>query len=251
MSKKGLVAIIVILTILVLGLGTYIAYDKLIKANDKKVVNKDEVKKNEKNSNANDSSKPMVYDNEDYKYLKVPYINLKTDEGSRLNKEIKEFINDYEDTKEFTENYGVSYNTYENDDIVSIVIKKTTPSSATNYYMSINIDSKTGKEVDNRYLLDIKKIDENYIPGMLLEIFDNQAEKDGTMESLRRMPSQGDEFTSVYDATKYKIENNKLDDYVMYLNKKGELITVVEVYFIAGPEKGNVLMNLNTNLYEK
>lgn len=249
MSKKGLVAIIVILTIMVFSLGTYVAYDKFIKPNSVKEVKKDEGKSNSKSSS--DSSKIEVYDSEDYKYLHVPYIDLKSDEGKRLNKEIKDFVSDYEDTKEFTDNCQVTYQTFENENIISIIIKKDTPSSSTNYYKSINIDTKTGKEVDNKYLLDMKNIDENYIPGMLLEVYDNQAEENGNLEDLRRMPSQGDEFTSVYDATKNNIENNKLDDYVMYLNKKDELIVVVEVYFYAGPEKGNVLMNLNTNLYEK
>lgn len=249
MSKKGLVAIIVILTIMVLSLGTYVAYDKFIKPNNVKEVKKNEGKSNSKSNS--DSSKIEVYDSEDYKYLQVPYINLKTAEGKRLNKEIKDFVSDYEDTKEFTDNCQVTYQTFENENIISIIIKKDTPSSSTNYYKSINIDTKTGKEVNNKYLLDMKNIDENYIPGMLLEVYDNQAEENGNLEDLRRMPSQGDEFTSVYDATKNNIENNKLDDYVMYLNKKDELIVVVEVYFYAGPEKGNVLMNLNTNLYEK
>ncbi len=251
MSKKGLVAIIVILTIAVLGLGTYVGYDKFIKPNSTKEVKKDEGKKKDTNSSSYDSSKPLVSDNEDYKYLKVPYINLKSEEGSRLNKEIKEFVKDYKDTKEDTQNYGVTYNTYENAGITSVVIKKTTPSSSTNYYMSINIDSKTEKEVDNKYLLDFRNIDENYLPGMLLEIFDNQAEADGTLEDMRRMSTYEDQYTSIYDATKNKIESNKTEDYVMYLNKKGELVAVVEVYFIAGAEKGNVLMNLDTNLYEK
>ena len=67
MSKKGLVAIIVILTIAVLGLGTYVGYDKFIKPNSTKEVKKDEGKKKDTNSSSYDSSKPLVADNEDYK----------------------------------------------------------------------------------------------------------------------------------------------------------------------------------------
>lgn len=250
-SNKGLIVLIIFLIIIILGLSGYIVYDKFFDNKEVNTVEKKEKTKKEEKSILKDKNKEMVYKDDSYSYLEVPYININTKDGERLNNEIKEFVKDYKDTKDDTEDFMVSYKNFENDNVVSIIIKKTTPSSSTNYYKSINIDSKTGKELTNSELLKTKKIDESELSSKLFAVFENQAKEDGLIDSYKTMHTYEDEFTSIYDGTKNKIDNNKLEDYEMYLNSNGDLVVVVEVYFIAGPEKGNKLFNLNTNLYEK
>lgn len=251
-SNKGLIIIIVILIIMILGLGSYIVYDKFISNQDDKKIEEKEESKKEEVTILEDTSKPFVYDNEKYTYLGVPYINLNTADGIKFNKEIIEFIGDYEDTKEFTDNATIAYTFYENDDLVSVIIKKTTVgSSGLNKYLSINFDKKEGKEIDNKAILLKKGIKETELADKLVEAYDNQINQEDYSYTYKTQYTYDDNSVTIYDGSINKIKNNKVEDYVMYLNSNGELVVVTEVYFIAGPEIGNVLINLDTKLYEK
>ena len=73
----------------------------------------------------------------------------------------------------------------------------------------------------------------------------------GSIDAVKTQSIYGDECTSVYDGTKMNIESTKINDFDMYLNKKGELCVVTDIYLIAGPERNYYIYNLDTNLREK
>ena len=254
MEKKnnvGLVVLVIIELLIILGLAGFVGYEKFIKKDFCK-CNKCEVKKeNKEDSILEDQNKKVVYDNKDYKYLNVPYINVKTEDGKRYNDEIKEFVKDYNDTKEASLDYMVSYKYSINKDVVSVIIKETTPASAIIYYKTINFDKNTGKEISNEEIIQNKKIDESEILDKMIKIYEEDVTKEGILEECQTMRSQDDEFTSVCDATKEKIKKVDLNESEIYLNEDGDLVVVFEIYYIAGAGRGNKLFNIDKNIYEK
>ena len=132
-TNKGLVVLVIILFILVLGLGTYIVYDK--------VINKDEVvsktdsndKKETKKGIIKDESKEIVYSDNEYQYKKIPIINIDTEDADDLNKEINEYVDKMGQDTNYGEGYKLSYVYYENDKILSILLTINTYGSS-NYY---------------------------------------------------------------------------------------------------------------------
>lgn len=249
-SNKGLVVLVIILFILVLGLGTYIVYDKVINkdeavsktdSNDKKETTKGIIK---------DESKEIVYSDNEYQYKKIPIINIDTEDADDLNKEINEYVDKMGQDSNYGEGYKLSYVYYENNEILSILLTINTYGSS-KYYKTVNINSKTGKKVSNYDLIKIKSIDENEIGNAIFDIYVKDAEKNGLLDTYKTQHIYGDGFTSVYDGTKMLIDSKKIDDFDMYLNSKGDLCVIEEVYLIAGPEKNFYKFNLNINSYEK
>lgn len=249
-SNKGLIVLVIILFILVLGLGTYIVYDK--------VINKDEVvsktdsndKKETKKGIIKDESKEIVYSDNEYQYKKIPIINIDTEDADDLNKEINEYVDKMGQDSNYGEGYKLSYVYNENDEILSILLTINTYGSS-KYYKTVNINTKTGKKVSNYDLIKTKSIDENEIGNAIFDIYVKDAEKNGLLDTYKTQHIYGDGFTSVYDGTKMLIDSKKIDDFDMYLNSKGDLCVIEEVYLIAGPEKNFYKFNLNINSYEK
>lgn len=245
-SNKGLIVLVIILFILVLGLGTYIVYDK--------VINKDEVvsktDSNDKKGIIKDESKEIVYSDNEYQYKKIPIINIDTEDADDLNKEINEYVDKMGQDTNYGEGYKLSYVYYENDEILSILLTINTYGSS-KYYKTVNINSKTGKKVSNYDLIKTKSIDENEIGNAIFDIYVKDAEKNGLLDTYKTQHVYGDEFTSVYDASNNLIKSKKYDDFDMYLNSNGELCVISDVYLIAGPEKNFYIFNLNLYNYEK
>ena len=253
-SNKGFIIIIILLIVIILGLGTYIVYDKFIANNEpKKTEEKDNTTTTveTKESFLEDESKPIVYNDSSYTYLNVPYVNLKTITGTSLNKEIKDFVKNYEDTKEAIENYKVDYKLYENGDIVSVIMTGTTPGS-TKYYYAFNLNKKNGNLVKNSELIKMKNINESDLGNKLLEVYENQMnEPNYDLSMAKNTTVQSNDQISIYDANKDIFNNTKLDDFDMYLNGSNQLIVVVKTYLYAGPDSNLYKFNLDTKLYEK
>ena len=245
-SNKGLIALIILLTILVLGLGTYVAYDKFLRPSETKSETKKDTDKKDTSVSKKDSTKPIVYDENTSQYEKVPIINIDSVDADRLNKKIKDFAGT-RDT--YDENFTINYDFYENTDVLSIIVKSTTPGASV-YYVSANINTKTGKEVTNKDLIEKKNINESDFNAKVFGAYEKNLEDTGALDTAK---SQKDYtgHSSVYEGTQNKIKNTKLDDFDMYLNSNGELCVVAEVYVIAGPEKNFYIYNLDTNTREK
>lgn len=157
--------LIVILVLLVVGLGGYVIYDKVLEKDNNETKN--EVKKDNNKGIKIDSDKEYVYDadyNADSKYndLKVPYININTKDAKEANKKIKELYNSY--INEFDKcleqapscQIEVGYEDYDdNDNVISVVIEyeKLSNNVPDKTYLFYNFDKKTGNLMSNEDLL--------------------------------------------------------------------------------------------------
>lgn len=251
-GNGGLILIIILLLLIIIGLFGYIYYDKFIKKPEVdctkcNVETKEETKEK---SLLKDSSKPVVYNNKEYTNLDVPYINIDSDDAENINKSISTYVDKMDEGISFGEYNTLSYEYFENDNVLSVRIMISTMGS-TKYYQSYNIDVKTGKTVTNKELCKIADIKETEVGNLAFDIYIKDAEKNGFLDTYKTQHIYGDEYTSVYDGTKMIFDSTKLEDYDMYLNKDGNLCVISEVYLIAGPEKNNYVFNLSKNIYEK
>lgn len=242
MSKKALVAIIAVLAFMLLGLGTYVAYDKFIKPNNTK-ENKKEEKKEEtkKESILIDEDKDVVYTVGDNSYYKKPYINIKTDDATEFNKLIDSFAGD---SSKYNEDVHLNYIKYTNGDVISLItyIKQPMP---VREYLVLNINTKTGKRVSNSNLLESKKVESSSLNDKILYIYDN---KDG-IETDKEMTSNNGPET-IYEANVNTIKSNKVDSYDMYLNDNGDLCAIVDLQTFAGSGHSVLIFNVTKNVTE-
>lgn len=250
-SNTGLIILVIILFLLVLGLGTYIVYDKVINNETvPKTESRKEKGKEETESIIKDKNKDIVYSEDEYKYKKVPIINIDSEDADKLNQDIIEYVDKMGQETNYGEGYSLSYDYFQNDEILSVLLKIDTI-GASKYYKTVNINTKTGKKVSNSDLLKLKNIDENEIGNAIFDIYVKDAEESGYIDTYKTQHIYGDGFTSVYDGTKMLIDSKKIDDFDMYLNSKGDLCVIEEVYLIAGPEKNFYKFNITKNMYEK
>ena len=251
-SNKGLVVLNVILILIVLVLCGFIAYDKFIKKDTCKCTKCDvkETKNEDTKVSKKDASKGIVYDDGTNQYKRVPIINIDSTDANKLNKEINDYVDKMSSETDYGEAYALTYDYFENNDVLSIKMTITTIGSS-RYYKTVNINSNTGKEVSNYDLIKSKSIDENEIGNAIFDIYTKEAEKNGSLDVYKTQHIYGDEYTSVYDGTKNLVTNKKYDDFDMYLNSKGELCVISDVYLIAGPEMNFYVFNLNSYSYEK
>lgn len=243
-KNTGLIVLIIILFVIVLTLSSYIFIDKFLvierrgnTSNKTNIVNNN----SEEKSLVKDSSKEVVYNNENYlPDNEVPYINIDSKDAERLNEEIEEYyksvINDYYDS--------IIYNYYVSDDIVSIVVRYM-PGGSTKEYKVYKINKETGYEVTNSDILKIKNITKETLITKMKAIF---LERVKTTEAYS-MHIYGDEFTTVEQATNRNIENLSLDTALIYLNDNNNLCVIEEEYQIAGAETGNYIMNIDKSSY--
>ena len=242
--SKKLIVFIFTLIFLVIGLGTYIYVDKFVLTDDKECVcdcdNKSIIK---------DNSKPIVYDNVKYNYLKIAYINIDSIDADKANTEIEEFftkthkLTDIEDTTGFI----TKYNYFSNSNILSII--SLYHPAAVNFFKAVNINIKTGKMVDNSDLILTSGINKDEINDIMVKIFEDSIDQEN--ESYYKATTLPGETENVYDKNVNNFKDMKVDNLEMYLNNNGELCVIVEEYQIAGSETNRRIMNINKKAYEK
>ena len=146
----------------------------------------------------------------------IPYINIKTDVGKAINKNINSFIKDYKDNKECT----ISYEYDINGELLSLVIKIVnydTDFAPTVYFRSYNYDLKNDTLIDDMKLLELFNIDESRVESILEAKFEKYYEDILDLEYY-------DEKECNYDCfLKYREIDNYLDNVVYYVNN-GKLI---------------------------
>jgi len=241
--SKKLVVFIFTLVFLVIGLGTYIYIEKFVLTEDKCVCDCDN------KSIIKDNTKSVVYDNEKYKNLKIPYINIDSVDAEKLNDELEEF---YIKTNKLTDDtnikdFNMTYDYYSNSNILSI-ISAYHPDSV-NFYKAVNINLKTGKIVDNDELVLVANYNKTEFYDTLIKIYDSSIDQES--EKLYKEPKQPGEEETIYDKTINSIKNKSFDKYEMYLNNKGELCVIVEEYQPAGADTNRKIMNLIKKTYEE
>ena len=137
-----------------------------------------------------DSSKELVYTyesrkskkNDKYSYsFQIPYVNINSDYAEEINKEIKRKYSNLDQLVKWAkeapadETSFVSYKTYINNNILSLVIIESGGHPDIHYVY--NIDIYTGKKITNADLLDIKNISETKFINKVEELCTNAINK--------------------------------------------------------------------------
>lgn len=183
-----------------------------------------------------------------YKY-EIPQINLESKEIEKINKEI---LQKYEDIiDEINEEQiidfgceGLSYEYYENDGILSLVMVNPTESGGYFECETYNIEISTGEEIDNKELLEKIDIDEAKFGNKILKSISTTNlynADESTSEDLKTFIKEQESKTT----NKYK--NISADKVELYLNEKKNLCAYLDVYALAGGETMTILLDLEAN----
>lgn len=186
------------------------------------------------------------YDEDYWKYVyKIPQINIDSENVDKINKEIlkkyEDIIDEMNDEQYINlECEGLSYEYYENDGILSLVMVSPTESGGYFKCETYNIDISKKEEIDNTELLEKIDIAEEDLSKKI-----NKAIENLTMYNEDIV--EGDFEKEIQDLTINKYKNVLADEVTLYLNNKGNLCAYLEVYGVAGGEFTTLIVDLETN----
>lgn len=179
----------------------------------------------------------------EYKY-EVPQINIKSEDVEKINKSIldkcEESLKKSNEEQIIDFDYeGLEYQYYENGDIVSLVM--IIQQEGWHYYDIYNINTKTGKQISNEEIAEIKKIKitDNIIKTINeLELYKQDY---GANISLNYIEKQKQKTIEKYT-------NEEIKNVDMFINDKNNLCAKLQVYAIAGADIQQVLIDLEENV---
>ncbi|MCL2322612.1 MAG: hypothetical protein FWC47_10990 [Oscillospiraceae bacterium] len=213
-----------------------------------------------------DASKDLVYTSlnatsNEYSY-DLPTINIDSTDVTEINRKIqKDYLTKI--NEEITnDEQGLSvvmislkYDSYINNNILSLVIDHAISANDLHYYDVYNVDIYTGKSIDNIDLLKYKNIDETNFLNTLTELYKNKfvelyGSKDSYIENLRNAPSGWTEeglkeqdafYTEQYNKT---IDaNNCSVQTPIFLNSNNNISVIAKIYAIAGGDSYNYVLD--------
>lgn len=182
--------------------------------------------------------------NNGYKY-EVPQINLESKEVEKINKEI---LKKYEDIiDEINEEQmidfaceGLSYEYYENDGILSLVMINPTEDGGFFTCNTYNIDVSSEKTIDNEELLEKVDITEKDLSKKIVNAIENSKlykDIEGVEEFVKQQR----------DNTINKYKNISIDEITLYVNNEEHICAYMEVYALAGGDTMTIILDLETN----
>ena len=248
-NNSGLIVLVIVLFLLVLGLGGYIIYDKVL---SNKTLEGNNTNSNNQDSSTvtlkADSAKDWVYDadynlptNKESYYgfsdhsrlvkasdLIVPYININSSDATKANQEIyklyEQLINKFnENLKEEIWFTTVKYSTYVNNNIISVLI--TTETAGTDVplyeYYTYNFNLENGKLLSYSEAYEKLGYNQNSIKDKAINAITNAMKEKYNESDFNNYNNKSiDNYTtSVSDEKiKYYIDNN---------NKLNIIVTLV------------------------
>ena len=248
-NNSGLIVLVIVLFLLVLGLGGYIIYDKVL---SNKTLEGNNTNSNNQDSSTvtlkADSAKDWVYDadynlptNKESYYgfsdhsrlvkasdLIVPYININSSDATKANQEIyklyEQLINTFnENLKEEIWFTTVKYSTYVNNNIISVLI--TTETAGTDVplyeYYTYNFNLENGKLLSYSEAYEKLGYNQNSIKDKAINAITNAMKEKYNESDFNNYNNKSiDNYTtSVSDEKiKYYIDNN---------NKLNIIVTLV------------------------
>lgn len=244
-SPKGKkpVGLIVLLFLVILGLGGYIAYDKFYNKEEVKETPTNTVEKvKEKKILIKDESQEIVYADIDEKHegkiKRVPYINIDSKYADKINDEIDSMVKKGLDGQVADTAYAVDYKYYVNGEIVSVKFSWETEGSQT-FSKIYNINQYTGEEVTNSEMLSQANITESDLNNKMVESYKTAR----PLESI-----EGNKDAPVKECYQKDIDtltNGKIKG--MYLADNNELCVLFEVNYVAGAGTGEAILNVTSN----
>lgn len=239
MEKKknvGLIITVIILVVALLGTSGYIVYDKILnKNNETQTI----VEENNDNKSSNisklEDSKDIVYSGVTYNISghndemnglsEIPQINLDSDNIKQINSEIINFFKDLMETDNFKDAYKygfdescdkiiykINYEFYNKDNILSLLIEYKLLSEADiePSYIVYNIDTKTGKELTSKDLIEYK----NYSINELKENLENNMNN-----YYKNMYSKFDDMEYNYEDELFNMVQSTIRTLVKYIDE--------------------------------
>lgn len=253
----GTIICIIIIIILLLAIGGLYYYNHVKEkqtSNSNTIVTSNSITnsiENNKTINKIDSSKDIVYTGVSKITSKnsyvLPVINLNYDNIKAINKDIESKDLDC---------WNVSYKSYLNDSVLSIVITYEGYTD-NNTYSTYNIDVYTGKIYKNSELLLIKNISNSDFTNELPTIYSNAFIKQyGTKESYinglrtskdwteKELENQSGAYSDQYNKTiaSNNFDNN-IEDMQMFLDENNTINIVGRIYSLAGAEAYDRIIN--------
>ena len=159
-NEKGLKLLVVILLVIVVILGSYLVYDKLMSKGTN--IEETSIKLDDNKDYVYDADYTNLYDNKYTEYtgygenekisnIKIPYINISSYDAGVANGELQSLY--VERAKNFDQcaieshdcSYSTSYTTYKYNDILSVVVEYRDPKIYE--FKTYNFDIKTGKKI--------------------------------------------------------------------------------------------------------
>lgn len=179
----------------------------------------------------------------EYKY-EVPQINIKSEDVEKINKSIldkcEESLKKSNEEQIIDFDYeGLEYQYYENGDIVSLVM--IIQQEGGHYYDIYNINTKTGKQISNEEIAEIKKI----------KITDNIIKTINELELYKQYYGANVNSNYIEEQKQKTIEkytNEEIKNIDMFINDKNNLCAKLQVYAIAGADIQQVLIDLEENV---
>lgn len=167
----------------------------------------------------------------------IPAFNINTEEIKNLNAEI---LNKYKPDEADMTIPNTSYKYYENDNIISVIIDRTTTETSYDEYNVYNVDKSTGKQLSKDEVISNKNLEkENYEETILsqMEKICSESYKDVT---------GADEFIKEANSKTTSKDNCSLEKTKPYIGENGVLHYVIDIYSIAGAEKYEHIINYET-----
>lgn len=175
------------------------------------------------------------------KDLKVPYININSNDATNANNEIKQLYEEYAKTFDECaiegENSGCSliltYKTYKYDNILSIVIihAKQATSQWVLSYKTYNFDITTGKKLTYNEILSKLGYEENNTLTKIKDNLKNKMEEIYTQDKID-LSTECQNNTSCYDKANQLVETSINDNSLLFfVNNEGELNLLLIAYY--------------------
>lgn len=260
---------IVVITLLIAALvGMWYYYNSGINENNKNAEN-DNISEMEKTENKTIDKiyedKEMVYSSyskfsSEYSYT-LPYINIKSTDVANINKKIEDLYKPSIEEEISNEAQGLSvvmsnikYNSFLNDNVLSLVIITSLPNDCTEYKV-YNIDIYTGKQISNTELLNMKNITEKAFLNKLETLYKEKfislyGTEDSYINNLRIAPAGWTEEQLKEKSNEYKEQLNRTiahSNYSietpMFLGEDGKLNVVATIYSLAGAKSYDYIID--------
>lgn len=260
MNKKSKILVCIIILVLIIALiGSFITYTSEIELKDDQISSLLQAIEDAKLqlSLQEDGSYVLseyVYDAEyDYdvdetteyglysiKDIVVPYININTEEAKEINSEIKELFDEaisvykeYLDDETFYTT--ISYESYINDNILSVIILTTNGGTdiPLEEYISYNFDLTTLETVDFKYVYETAGFTETTINEKVGEEIKEYLASEDYEDIWTEENSQEDYTEKSISNYQNSVSNNSIK---YYLNEDGNLNIIVDMEIPAGRE---------------
>lgn len=182
-------------------------------------------------------------DGEEYTY-RIPQIDVESEDAEKMNENIKEEYEKYyeEAILNLEEGFDIAgeidYQGYVNGEILSVVAHRSVNGWIS--YSTYNINTTTGKKVENKELLEMKKLTEEKIQKEIIAYMQERV-KSETYEGLTE--SEIKETQDYLLEEVHSIEINENTQF--YLNNENHLCVVTTEYVIAGAGKYERLYDLD------